>query len=439
MLPTIRLLSDDLFALRHFPSFGGTSVIQPPTNSPVAELRKLLTHVNLDRKLALVETGQLFDTRYWRRVQPPKGRRHHPDLAFFAPDSRFTLLLPEGEFITGKFIDSATDKTFELSYISGKALMENPTYSPRTGWSMRWSDHWRLWVQRLPTLDHLSFPPDLLELWAQVAVRGQLDDGGTFVRWDESTWEEKRQELAVNPAPHPDFPFPGYVSVDRFHWLWQEIENANDGDEPRLAQQLLDRANAVGDKAPALRCTAFLASKLVESLGRTLMLRADVERHLREDASLNPEIRAKALLEASELVEGAHALNNSSCRIAIRLNAEKDEYRRALRWAEAAVRLQPVDSDFANTLGILQYRDGLYRDSIATLTRSHKARQTSDPGPQPSDLAFLAMAHHAVGESDKAQDYLRQLSALCDQPEWKTNEEATGFLKEARQRLAKPP
>ena len=91
-----------------------------------------------------------------------------------------------------------------------------------------------------------------------------------------------------------------------------------------------------------------------------------------------------------------------------------------------------------NTLGVLQYRNGLYRDAIATLMRSHEAHRTSKTGPQPSDLAFLAMAHHALGESDKAHDYLRQLTGLCDQPQWKANEEATGFLKEARQRLALP-
>ncbi len=44
-----------------------------------------------------------------------------------------------------------------------------------------------------------------------------------------------------------------------------------------------------------------------------------------------------------------------------------------------------------------------------TLLRSHQAHRTRTTGPQPSDLAFLAMAHHALGESDKAHDYLRQL------------------------------
>ena len=93
---TIRLLGDDLFAARDI-FHGSTTVIHAPTNSPLGVLSGSIEHVNLDRKLAMTHTGQLFDTRYWRRVQPPKGRRHHPDLAFFAPDSRFTLVRTEDE------------------------------------------------------------------------------------------------------------------------------------------------------------------------------------------------------------------------------------------------------------------------------------------------------------------------------------------------------
>jgi hypothetical protein len=71
--------------------------------------------------------------------------------------------------------------------------------------------------------------------------------------------------------------------------------------------------------------------------------------------------------------------------------------------------------------------------------RSHEANSKSKALPQLSNLAFLAMAHHALGESDKAREYLRQLTAVCERPPWKTSEEATGFLNEVRQRLAAPP
>ena len=161
------------------------------------------------------------------------------------------------------------------------------------------------------------------------------------MKWDEPTWEKKRQELAASPAPYPDFPFPGHLAVDRLYWLRQEFENANDADKPRLANQLLDRANVAGDKAEAVRWIEVLAGKLVDSLMTKPLLRADVEERLRQDVSLNGEIRAAALLKAAQLDENANELNAASWPIAARPNAEKDEYRRALRWAEAAVRNEP--------------------------------------------------------------------------------------------------
>ncbi len=291
----------------------------------------------------------------------------------------------------------------------------------------------------MPDPEYLEVPPALLELWAQVALRGHLDDEGAYSRWDEPTWEEKRQKLAATAAPFPGFPFPGRLAADQLHWLRQEFENAGGADKPRIAKQLLDRANAAGDKAEAARWIAVLADDLIHSLITKPKLRTDVQDRLRQDVSLDSEIRAAALLKAAQLVEDPDELNNESWRIAARPNAEKEEYRRALRWAEAAVSHERENSSFVNTLGVIQYRNGLFRDAIATLTRAHEAHRNRAAGPQPPDLAFLAMAHHALGESDKARDYLRQLTGLCDQPQWKADNQMTWFLKEARQRLALPP
>jgi hypothetical protein len=108
----------------------------------------------------------------------------------------------------------------------------------------------------------LNIPPDLLELWAQVAVRGHLDDEVVFVPWDESTWEQKREELAARPAPWPDFPFPGYVATDRLHWLRAEFTNAtDDARKATLATELLKRAEDAGDNAEAVRWRAWLAAQ----------------------------------------------------------------------------------------------------------------------------------------------------------------------------------
>jgi hypothetical protein len=430
---SIKLISDDLFAISENADdeHSEISIYRPRAPFPISQF---LDWMYLLRGEQLVlGSGQIINTRTGVRLHPPNGRKLHPELTQFAPDGRF---LPSG-------IDTTTEKTIPARgrYVDRKNVMGSYIDEPGSGWVAVDASYPNPAVRlyRLPSPDRLNIPPLLLELWGQVATRGHVDDEGAFVRWDEPTWEKKRQELAASPSPHPDFPFPGHLAVDRLYWLRQEYENANDADKPRLAQQLLDRARAAGDTAEAVRWIALLASDLVGSLSTKPLVRADVGELIRQDVSLNSEIRAAALLKAAQLNENPQELNQESWRIAVRAEAENDEYRRALRWAEAAVRHKPDNSSFANTLGVLQYRNGLYREAIATLTRSHETHKNSKEGPLPSDLAFLAMSHHAVGESEKADGYLRQLSPLCDQPHWKAVVEATGFLKEARQRLALPP
>ena len=66
----------------------------------------------------------------------------------------------------------------------------------------------KAWRGRWPTLDRLGIPADLLELWAQVAVRGQLDDYGTFAPWDESTWNRNGSNSPRNQRRTRTFLFP---------------------------------------------------------------------------------------------------------------------------------------------------------------------------------------------------------------------------------------
>jgi hypothetical protein len=124
-------------------------------------------------------------------------------------------------------------------------------YKPSTGWT----GHGGWWEPsipyRLPPTGRRNIPPDLLELWVEVTVRGELNSDRFFVKWDEPTWEKKRQELAAQPASYPDFPSPGHVAVDRLHWLWKEYVNANETEKPPLARQLLERAETAGDQAEA--------------------------------------------------------------------------------------------------------------------------------------------------------------------------------------------
>ncbi len=192
--------------------------------------------------------GRVYDMRTGQQLRPPTGRKFHSGLAGFALDERFVIADLNGVDVV---IDVRTDKYFPVLTKQGIADWRN-----LSGFGIVYITAGHEELRLVPSPARLHIPPDLLELWAQVAVCGEIGSDGSFAKWDELTWEKKRQELAAKPAPYPDFPFPGHVANDRLHWLRKEYDSASDADKPRLATQLLDRAEAAGDKAEAARWRA---------------------------------------------------------------------------------------------------------------------------------------------------------------------------------------
>jgi serine/threonine protein kinase len=233
-----------------------TVVYRPGQAEPLARLEGgLQQHLAPRADATIPDTGGVvFDLLNGRRRIPPPGRRFHPDLARFAPDGRFVAHLEDDEV---SVIDVLTDKCVD----SGEWYNDSKPLAYRPGFGMVGI----LWSWRSSRISHAArillvptpppdIPTDLLELWAQVAVRGEIGPDGNFAKWDEPTWERKRQELAARPAPSVNFPFPGYVVTDRLHWLRSEFDHANaDADKLHLARQLLGRAEAAGDQAEAVR------------------------------------------------------------------------------------------------------------------------------------------------------------------------------------------
>jgi WD40 repeat protein len=202
--------------------------------------------------------GRVFDVRTWKQLQPPPGRKFHPDLARFAPDGRFLNL--DSQVFNAQLTDTWTGKAiprnFSQRYLPGFGMLAGMQSSGPQDYGVKDAA-----FKVIPPPARLDMPADLLELWAQVIVRGELGPQSEFISWDEPTWERKWQELAASPAPWSDFPFPGHVVADRLHWLRQEYDIASDADKPNLAKQLLTRAEAAGDKAEAARWRAIAGSK----------------------------------------------------------------------------------------------------------------------------------------------------------------------------------
>lgn len=191
----------------------------------------------------LLEDYTLLDMNHWQRLRPPAGRKYHPRLVSFAADGRYVGLL-----------DTATEKVLPgYAYVREK-------YIPRFGWVGAEPKHGVNLHLAPSALTEVH--PDLIQLWAQVAVRGELGLDGEFVKWDEPTWEKKRQELAAIPPPHADLPFPGYVAQDKLHWLRAEYEAASEMHKLQLATELLRRAEATGNNIEAVRWRTILASQI---------------------------------------------------------------------------------------------------------------------------------------------------------------------------------
>jgi WD40 repeat protein/tRNA A-37 threonylcarbamoyl transferase component Bud32 len=189
-------------------------------------------------------------------------------------------------------------------------------------------------------------------------------------------------------------------------------------------------AQVLREREAALRRHELIAH--VRSLYAKHLFRPDVLASLRQDATLSQSERGFALQVAQTHPEDPGQLNGAAWKVVKTRDADKDAYALALRRAEAGVRLAPQDGNILNTLGVAQYRTSRYAEALATLTQAEKLNATKD-GPNPSDLAFLAMAQHQLGKKAEANATLGRLREAMKQRLWAKDAEAQDFLREAEE------
>ena len=93
----------------------------------------------------------------------------------------------------------------------------------------------------------------------------------------------------------------------------------------------------------------------------------------------------------------------------------------------------PIGRSIASASGAALYRAGRYQEAIETLEGADRP----DTG-SPAALAFLAMAHHRLGQREQARAVLARLREVLDQPRWAKDAETLDLMHEAEALIAPP-
>jgi WD40 repeat protein len=172
---------------------------------------------------------------------------------------------------------------------------------------------------------------------------------------------------------------------------------------------------------------------LLDSLFAKPLRKADVIDYLRNAPTIRPRARQLAL----SLVDRYHeetkpeTYQQESWALVRQPYLNTFQYRFALLQAEHACRLAPDRQDYRTGLGAALYRAGRYQEAVESLGRADRPDQGS-----PVVLAFLAMAHHRLGQHEQARADFARLRQSLDQPRWAKDAEARDLVHEAEALIA---
>jgi tetratricopeptide (TPR) repeat protein len=211
-------------------------------------------------------------------------------------------------------------------------------------------------------------------------------------------------------------------------------------DGQRLASANLDGSIHLWETATVSREVQHLRAthQMVADLFGQMPLRADVLERLRTLPGMSPSRRQEVLAVAETYPEDPRELNQLAWQLEKLPGGEMSGHRKALRFSEEACRLEPENGHCLNTLGVAHYRAGNYEKALDVLSRSNRINSLRDKGPDPADLAFLAMAHQQLSHTKEAEAELQLLRERMKEPRWAQDAQAPGFLREAEELLARP-
>jgi len=235
-------------------------------------------------------------------------------------------------------------------------------------------------------------------------VQGKYAQGEALYR---KTLEAQRRVLGPE---HPDTLFTignlanSYLAEGRY------------AEAEALFKQVLEAwRRVVGEQRPE---TLWAIGQLAYTYGAEGKY-AQEETLYREDVKANPDSRYRLNRLARLLVS-----------VPGRSRRRPEE---ALQLARRALKGTPDVATYYNTLGLAEYRNGLWDEAVVSLNKSAEMNKGSDP----TDFLFLAMAHWRRGDKGEAEQFYQRgvkgsSKGATDNWEWRM------FWAEAAELLGKP-
>ena len=101
-----------------------------------------------------------------------------------------------------------------------------------------------------------------------------------------------------------------------------------------------------------------------------------------------------------------------------------DDYEEAAEIAKSALIFKNDDEKMLRTLGMAQYRSGLFTEALKTI-------ESASLMDQPGGLAFLAMCQFKLNKKDEAMESFNRLIKAMEKPSFSNDEESRNFFREA--------